>query len=81
MEQSLPSALTQIQWVDALNALSLAMFGVNGTVEISSFYPNAKAAEAGRNAAMASTTWMTKFMEGGTFFNANMNRTAIIRIA
>ena len=24
MEQSLPSALTQIQWVDALNALSLA---------------------------------------------------------
>jgi hypothetical protein len=57
------------------------MFGVNGTVEISSFYPNAKAAEAGRNAAMASTTWMTKFMEGGAFFNANMNRTGIIRIA
>jgi hypothetical protein len=61
--------------------VSLPMFGINGTVEISSFYPNAKAAEAGRNAAMASTTWLTKFMEGGTFFNANMNRTAIIRIA
>ena len=61
--------------------VSLPMFGINGTVEISSFYQNAKAAEAGRNAAMASTTWMTKFMEGGTFFNANMNRTAIIRIA
>jgi len=61
--------------------VSLPMFGINGTVEISSFYPNAKAAEAGRNAAMASTTWLTKFMEGGTFFNANMNRTAIMRIA
>jgi hypothetical protein len=24
---------------------------------------------------------MAKFMEGGKFFNANMNRTALIRIA
>lgn len=61
--------------------VSVPMFGVAGVIETSSFYPNAKAAEAGRNAAMASTTWMTKFMEGGAFFNANMNRTAIIRIA
>ena len=57
------------------------MFGAAGVIEISSFYPDAKSAEAGRNAAMASTTWMTKFMEGGAFFNSDMNRTAIIRIA
>ena len=52
-----------------------------GVIEISSFYPNAKSAEDGRNAAMASTTWLTKFMEGGAFFNSGMNRTAIMRIA
>ena len=61
--------------------VSVPMFGVAGAIETSSFYPNAKAAEAGRNAAMASTAWLTKFMEGGAFFNANMNRTAVIRIA
>jgi hypothetical protein len=61
--------------------VSIPMFGVAGMIESSSFFPNAKAAEAGRNAALASTTWMTKFMEGREFFNANMNRTGIIRIA
>jgi len=61
--------------------VSIPMFGAAGVIEISSFYPNAKSAEDGRNAAMASTTWLTKFMEGGAFFNSGMNRTAIIRIA
>jgi hypothetical protein len=57
------------------------MFGVNGTIEVANFFPNAKAADAGRAAGMASAAMMAKFMEGGKFFNANMNRTAIIRIA
>jgi hypothetical protein len=61
--------------------VSVPMFGVNGTIEVSNFYPNAKAADAGRAAGMASAALMGKFMEGGAFFNANMNRTAIIRIA
>ena len=61
--------------------VSIPMFGAAGVIEISSFYPNAKSAEDGRNAAMASTTWLTKFMEGGAFFNSGMNRTAIMRIA
>jgi hypothetical protein len=57
------------------------MFGVNGTIEVANFFPNAKAADAGRAAGMANAAAMAKFMEGGKFFNANMNRTAIIRIA
>ena len=61
--------------------VSIPMFGAAGVIEISSFYPNAKSAEDGRNAAMASTTWLTKFMEGGAFFNSGMNRTANMCIA
>jgi len=61
--------------------VSVPMFGVNGTIEVANFFPNAKAADAGRAAGMANAAAMAKFMEGGKFFNANMNRTAIIRIA
>jgi len=61
--------------------VSVPMFGVNGTIEVANFYPNAKAADAGRAAGMANATAMAKFFEGGKFFNANMNRTATIRIA
>ncbi len=76
------------EWCEAASSatgagviVSVPMFGVNGTIEVSNFYSNAKAADAGRAAGMASATLMGKFMEGGAFFNANMNRTAIIRIA
>ena len=61
--------------------VSVPMFGINGTIEVANFFPNAKAADAGRAAGMASAAMMAKFMEGGKFFHANMNRTAIIRIA
>ena len=76
------------EWCEAASSatgagviVSVPMFGVNGTIEVSNFYSNAKAADAGRATGMASATLMGKFMEGGAFFNANMNRTAIIRIA
>ena len=42
---------------------------------------DAKSAKSGRNAAMASTTWMTNYKEGGAFFNSGMNRTANMCIA
>jgi len=58
----------------------VAPIGLGGHLSPSTQPQDAKSAKAGRNAAMASTTWMTNYKEGGAFFNNDRNRTAIIRI-